>query len=49
MVDLGVEQRNVKEGGYALDTPHSGEAPVAMVNSLWNVPVTADGGKFIVS
>jgi len=49
VVDLGVEQRNVKEGGYALDTPHSGEAPVAMVNTVWNVPVPEDGRKFIVS
>jgi len=49
VVDLGVEQRNVKEGGCALDTPHSGEAPVAMVNTVCNVTVTEDGGKFIVS
>lgn len=49
MVDLGVEQRNVKEGGYALDVPHSEEAPVAMVNTVWNLPVPEDGGNFIVS
>jgi hypothetical protein len=49
VVDLGVEQRNVKEGGYALDVPHSEEAPVAMVNTVWNLPVPEDGGNFIVS
>lgn len=47
MVDLGAEQRNVKEGGYALDIPHSGETPVGLVNTVWNLP--EDGGKFIVS
>ena len=49
MLDLGVGQRNVKEGRCVLDTPQSGGAPVAMVNTLWNVPVPEDGWKFIVS
>jgi len=34
VVDLRVEQRNAKEGGYALDTPHSEEVPLAVVNTV---------------